>query len=501
MPAKPSRERGLVWLLCCIAAIRVFIFCAAFPFFNNVDEPAHFDLVVRYSRAQMPRTDQRISVEAAQDIVLFGSPEYLMRPEQFENGRIPSPLWWQSDEEIKTTFLEGMTKMREFVNHEVSSPPLYYALAGAWLRTGRGFGMENEFLLYWIRFLNIALGAALVWLGYVAARIIFPEDVNLRLGLPMLLAFFPQDTFYSIQSDVMSPLCFGTAFVGLMIFLRDDSIHLRTAALTGLALAAAFLAKTGNVPLLLVSAIVVAIKIQRLAGTGGITAALPGLILLFFCAVLPVIAWCVWSYHAFGDFTGSSTKIRLLGWTAKPLGQWWPHPVFTTRGLATFWSELMTSFWRGEFVWFRQRLASPVADRFYWVSTLLFIGIAAFNFKNRFLTASQKGALWFCFGSFMASLAFLVTLSIAFDFGDCDYPSRDHPYFTSGRLMSGALIPFLALYVYGLDCVLRWVKRKWLVMPVLAGICLLMTASEILANRPAFASDYNWFHLWTGPAQ
>jgi hypothetical protein len=67
--------------------------------------------------------------------------------------------------------------------------------------------------------------------------------------------------------------------------------------------------------------------------------------------------------------------------------------------------------------------------------------------------------------------------------------------------MSGALIPFLALYVYGLDCVLRWVKRKWLVMPVLAGICLLMTASEILANRPAFASDYNWFHLWTGPAQ
>ena len=37
-------ERKLILLLCAIGALRVFIFSAAFPFFNNVDEQAHVDL-------------------------------------------------------------------------------------------------------------------------------------------------------------------------------------------------------------------------------------------------------------------------------------------------------------------------------------------------------------------------------------------------------------------------------------------------------------------------
>jgi hypothetical protein len=42
-------ERKLILLLCAIAAVRVFIFSAAFPFFNNVDEQAHTDLVIKYA--------------------------------------------------------------------------------------------------------------------------------------------------------------------------------------------------------------------------------------------------------------------------------------------------------------------------------------------------------------------------------------------------------------------------------------------------------------------
>ncbi len=48
-------ERKLILLLCAIAALRVFTFCAAFPFFNNVDEQAHVDLVMKYARGDVPR--------------------------------------------------------------------------------------------------------------------------------------------------------------------------------------------------------------------------------------------------------------------------------------------------------------------------------------------------------------------------------------------------------------------------------------------------------------
>jgi len=48
-------ERKLILLLCAIAAVRVFTLSAAFPFFNNVDEQAHVDLVMKYARGHVPR--------------------------------------------------------------------------------------------------------------------------------------------------------------------------------------------------------------------------------------------------------------------------------------------------------------------------------------------------------------------------------------------------------------------------------------------------------------
>jgi hypothetical protein len=42
----PRYERLLIAGLCVTAAVRIFVFSAAFPFFNNSDEQAHFDLVL-----------------------------------------------------------------------------------------------------------------------------------------------------------------------------------------------------------------------------------------------------------------------------------------------------------------------------------------------------------------------------------------------------------------------------------------------------------------------
>ena len=70
-------ERKLILLLCAIAALRVFTFCAAFPFFNNVDEQAHLDLVVKYARGDVPRDLGHYSSESANSIALYGSRSYL----------------------------------------------------------------------------------------------------------------------------------------------------------------------------------------------------------------------------------------------------------------------------------------------------------------------------------------------------------------------------------------------------------------------------------------
>ena len=200
---------------------------------------------------------------------------------------------------------------------------------------------------------------ALVWLGFVATRLVFPENKFLQISVPALIAFIPQTAFYSIQNDVLSPLCFGAAFICLVKLLRAETPNVRFGIFTGLALAATFLTKISNLPLLAVSALAVLFKVAQLAKAGKFRAAFPSLLALALCAALPMATWLLWCKHTFGDFSGTAAKIQFLGWTHKPFSEWGHHPIFTPHGLWTFLSGLMATFWQGEFLWHRQPLDSP----------------------------------------------------------------------------------------------------------------------------------------------
>ena len=491
-----SQERRIVWLLCLLAAVHVFVFSAAVPFFSNVDEQIHFDLAVKYSQGHIPRALESVSPEATPYIVIYGTREFLWPSNNFPAEKFPPP-WTQPMDKIAPMLGSREVAWSRVVNYEASQPPLYYTLAGLWWRLWKACGFHDGVLLYWIRFLNVFLVAVLVWLGYVAARLVFPENLFLRLGVPALLAFLPQSAFYSIQNDVLSPLAFGAAFILLVRWLRAEIPGVRLGTLTGLALAATFLTKISNLPLLAVSGLVVLFKIGCLARSGKLRAAGPALASLAWCAGLPMIAWLAWCKHTFGDFTGTAAKIQFLNWTPKPFGEWWHHPIFTPQGLWTFVSGLMATFWQGEFLWHRQPLASPVVDTIYAISSVGFVSVAviALLARSTDAIASQRQALWFGFGSFIATVVFLGFLSIFYDFRDCFYPSGAHPYFTSGRLMLGALIPFLLLYLYGLDRVLSRVKNNWIRPLVLAGMISFMLISEILIDWRLFPNAYNWFHM------
>ena len=70
----------------------------------------------------------------------------------------------------------------------------------------------------------------------------------------------------------------------------------------------------------------------------------------------------------------------------------------------------------------------------YAITSIGFVGVAvaALLSRSTSATGSQRQALWFGFLCLVAAVAFLGFLSILYDFQDCFYPSRAHPYFTSG---------------------------------------------------------------------
>jgi hypothetical protein len=395
--------------------------------------------------------------------------------------------------------------------------------------------MGDGFLPYWVRFWNVFPATAIVWLAYAAARLIMPGRPALRLGVALLAAVMPQDAFYAVQNDVLSPVCFGLAFLGLTRFLRAAVPGRGLAVGTGLALAATCLVKTSNLPLLAVGFAAVIFKAWQLGRTetpttsrapgvlppspsrraGGkgrgevapsldppspsnrdLAQAAPALTWLLVCAVAPVAAMFVWNLHTFGDLTGSAVKIAALGWTHKPFAQWWGHPIFTPRGFYAFWSELMASFWRGELIWGWKLLAWPAMDALYWISSTVFValGVASLLPRSGAIAGWPRQALWLGFWSFAASVAFLGLLSIMFDFGKCVNPSPAHPYFSSGRLITGALIPFLLLYVRGLDWALGSRENGRLTLGALTTLAIVITISEVFINLPPFSSRYNLFH-------
>jgi len=492
----PARERRIILLLCLFAAIHVFVFCAAFPFFNNVDEQIQLDLTIKYSQGHVPRSLERVSPETIPYVIIYGTLEYVWPSTNFPNAKFPPPAWTQPMNKIAPMLLAKEAVWAKIINYECSQPPLYYTLAGWWWRLGQACGFHDGFLLYWLRFLNVFFVAALVWLGFCTARMIFSENLFLRLGVPALIAFLPQTAFYSINNDMLSPLCFGAAFPLLVKFSRADPPDWKLGVAAGLALAATFLTKISNLPLLGVAGIFLALKIWRLFKENKLRAAAPAIFALGVCALPPMVAWLAWCKVNFGDFTGSAAKIQFLGWTVKPFAEWWHHPIFTPHGFWIFIHDLLSTFWQGEILWHRQPLPLPAVDMVYVVLTLIFIGVALLNLLSNHTPEArpQREALWFGLAGFIALIAFSGFLSIIYDFHDCFYPSRAHPYFTSGRLILGALIPFLLVFLFGLDCALKKIGNA-VKFSVLAGFIVFMLVSEIATDWVIFPNAYNWFHM------
>ncbi len=492
-PSSAGNETKMVWLLCLLAAIHVFIYAAAFPFFNNFDELVHFDLVVKYSHAAIPRHLETYSDESIPYVALYSSPFYLATGTNDEE-LVPQP--WKLPPEAQKMMVQTDQAAANWINYESSQPPLYYALTGAVWRLAGGLGFSDGQKLYALHFLNVPIICLLVWLGWFAAKKVFPSNIFPRVAVPAFIAFMPQSAFYSVQNDILSPLCFGIAFVCLLRFFRAENFSWRLGVITGLALAATFLTKMTNVPLLAVSIAALAIFITHLVRAEKLKNALPALSALTVCAALPALAWILWCRKNFGDLTGSQAKVLYWGWTNKPFAEWFQHPIFSFQGVWIFLSNFISEFWQGEMAWHRQPLSLRGVNSFYEFITiaLLLVALAKIIRSPRLALQPQNRALWFSFCLCASLIVFMAYISIRFDFHNCVYPSRNFPYLVSGRLALGALIPFMLLFVSGLDHVLNRLDLR-VKFFVLAALNLTMLIVEFATNGPAFYDEYNWFHM------
>jgi len=488
-----KHERLTIAVLCVIGAIRMFVFNAAFPPFNNVDEESHFDLVYKYAHGDIPKTGvTKYSRNVMESVIIYRTWEYVAKPED----RIPPPLWTIPGAEKSPEFANDVSSLQQHVyNHEAGSFPVYYLLAGLWYKTGEILGLAEGELIYWIRFLNVPLFVLLIIVSYKAAENLYVEGDSARIALPLLVTFFPQDAFYSIGNDGLSPLLFAISFLMLLQIYnhkKSNWYHF----LAGLFIAATFLTKVSNITIMFLLGLVLLLKIKKLNAEKKIKQYLPKLAILLAASLIPAGVWLARNYFVIGDALASAEKIAYSGWTVKPVSEMLNHPIFTTKGAAYFLTELTKTFWRGEFSWHNNVIANYGMDIFYIISTLVLVLASGIALLVKGKTCSEtRFGIGMSFFVLIVSIFFLATLSILFDFGNWPCPSREKPYFTTGRLIGGVLLPFLIIYLDGLRRLLSFLKSSKYLLLAAAIIVIAITWSEISISMDVFKSQYNWFHL------
>jgi hypothetical protein len=289
-----KHEKLLVIVLCMIAMMRIFIFSAAFPFFNNVDEQYHFDTVVKHARGYLPCKEcNQFDQESVKLIVRYGTPEY------FTRSSILSRLPVDPVEEETWLIIK---------NHEAFSPPIYYMITGAWFNLGKLIGIQGGYLLYWIRFMNLPIFALLLLITYLYCRYTEPNNLNLRIGVVLLLSFFPEDVFYSINSDVLSPLFFlGWLFLMTIIFVNNQRFWLYP--LAGVMIASTILVKLSNIPALFIFSIMLFLLVKKICSMHQVAKYATRILAMLTAAAVPIVVWGSLNYYNLGNITGTYEKI------------------------------------------------------------------------------------------------------------------------------------------------------------------------------------------------
>lgn len=348
-------------------------------------------------------------------------------------------------------------------NAEVIQPPLYHALLVPLYLLGPD---RPEARLALLRLASIPLGAAVVWLAFRTARLLFPGDALLTAGVPVFVAFHPQFGFEAaiVNHDILL-IAIVTGVLFLTLREMHDGPDRRRQWAIGLLGGAGLWTKASFGLVLPVVALGVVLtrrasggRWSELVPAGGRSLGLP---------LLLASPWFLRSYLLYGDPTGTGRlrEIPEFGEQARSV----PEMV----GSGRFWRQMLEDFW-GNYGW-RQVPLDPAEFRAVWVlwggaGVGLAIGAVRAWLRRR----GGRGPRWTPFQrQGVALLAGAVVLFV----GGVLYVGTVQ--FTQARFAFPAMVGFATLTVLGIG---GWTPERWrfAVVPLLATVLMAFTTLVLL---------------------
>jgi hypothetical protein len=228
--------------------------------------------------------------------------------------------------------------------YEAVQPPLYYALEVPFYWLSRPFGFVAS--IYGLRLGSVLIALTAVPLTWLLAKELFPRRPAIWLAAPAVLVAIDgfNTNLATIGNDALVVPVAALALLAAARFHRSPS--LQGAALTGLALGAALLAKTTTLGLVGVLALpylwLLATRRQspaQVVKAGAVTGAATGVVLL---------PWVAWNMATYGSPTAAAASSAITGQMMAQSGLS-PHVLWDHMRLANmgFWDSALFSPFHG----------------------------------------------------------------------------------------------------------------------------------------------------------
>lgn len=489
--AELTRDQVFIAIVCLAATVRVLFFSASLPFFA-LDEELHFDAIYKYAngytrQSALPSFDR----ETAEIIELYHSPQFLRVADP---GRpfVPTSAWCRPSQEHLPAELQFRTEAwYQMKNVEIDAPPAYYVIGAAWYKLGRLMDYSGVFLLFWLRSLGAIGYGFFVLFAWMFVRECYPENKYLQISVPVFLLIFPQECFLFITPN---SLCATLMTLTLLLFAKlrkhPDSSPVFYLSVGILAAITAFLS-FGNFLVALPVAITAWFIIRQSLHTSAQHSRILKTVAMMAAAALPIAAWLLHNHASLGSWTGSKAKQEYLTWTVVPLSQVFHHPIFTVEGFRYFISTLSRNFWRGETYWNAVPRQGWIDPLYLWLSVILCFVFIVQVFRIQTANPDQSFGDVVSIILVVSAVLFMIVISLPFDFGRCFYPSQARPYFVSGRIIIGVLLPFLIMILGGLQVLCGWISKRLNPLYLAVPFAALMFVTETILFRPVMASQFN----------
>jgi len=349
-------------------------------------------------------------------------------------------------------------------NAEVIQPPLYHLLLLPlyWVTPG-----DDETRLYVLRLASVAIGAAVVWLAYLTAALIFPRDLWARAAVPICVALQPQFAFEAaiVNHDILV-IALATLLLYLLLrWYRTGYTPRRTLWLGVIAGAGLWTKASFGFILPVVALALVLAWRERGGGRRELAASL-----LRSCGLALLIAtpWFVRSIWYYGDPTGARRlhEIPEYGDQAASLGSM----LFS----GPFWRSRLEDFW-GNYGWRLVPFDPRVYDAIYLMWFVAGVGLALLVVSEVAGLVRKRPS---AFSRYQRTAFGLLALWLVLLVGAVLYVGTIQ--FTQSRFAFPGMVAFAVLSVLGFGW---WLPRS--LRPALAPtlFVLLMTLNVVAAIR------------------